>query len=138
MLALTQERLRALAGGVRESLVLWAGRPSGASSALISHLVEPDVKAEFDRLSVSAPGRAELSTWLVEQRLLAFADLHTHPTIAFLSDADRRAPYSVLRGFFSVVIPDFARGLPGEGWRYYLRTADDWAEVRGDVAVLEL
>lgn len=138
MLELTQERLRALACGVRESLVLWAGRPNGSTSAVISHLMEPDVEARFDQLSVSASGRAELAGWLVGQRLLTFADLHTHPTVAFLSEADRRAPYSVLPGFLSVVIPEFASGAPGEGWRYYMRTAVNWTEVGGEVAGVAL
>jgi hypothetical protein len=58
-----------------------------------------------------------------------FADLHTHPTKAFLSCADRARPLSVRSGFYAIVVPDFAAGPARAGWRCYEATGSDWAEV---------
>jgi hypothetical protein len=127
VLAETQELLRSSSAGQREALVLWAGRPHD-SGALITHLIGPDVDADYDRLDVPGTARAEVAAYLRSERLLVFADLHTHPTEAFLSLADQVSPYSTLAGFHAIVIPDFAAGAPGARWRMYTYTGSAWKE----------
>jgi hypothetical protein len=66
---------------------------------------------------------------LRREKLLAFADLHTHPRKAFLSAADQARPFSSRPGFYSVVIPNFASGTPGCGWRAYQAVDGTWKEI---------
>lgn len=127
VLAATQELLRTRGAGRREALVLWAGRPAD-DGALITHVIAPDVEADYDRMDVTGPARAEVAAFLRRERLLVFADLHTHPTEAFLSLADQVSPYSTVTGFHAIVIPEFASGVAGAGWRLYTYTGSTWKE----------
>lgn len=123
----TQEALRTGSAGSREALVLWAGRPV-KDGALITHVIAPEFDSGYDYLDVTGAVRAEVAAVLRRERLLVFADLHTHPHQAFLSSADQISPYSNLRGFHAIVIPDFATGAPGAGWRLYTYTGSVWKE----------
>jgi len=123
----TQEALRTASAGRREALVLWAGRPVGGG-ALITHVIAPEFDSGYDYLDVTGAVRAEVAAVLRRERLLVFADLHTHPHQAFLSVADQISPYSTLTGFHAIVIPDFATGAPGVGWRLYTYTGSVWKE----------
>jgi hypothetical protein len=127
-MTLTQDELRRLSDGQCEAFAIWAGRATD-DFAFISHLVTFDCPADRDWVTVPSGERAELATALRRDRLLAFAELHTHPSSAFLSDVDRAHPFSSRPGFYAVVIPDFAAGEPGHGWRAYEPDADDWMEV---------
>ena len=126
--AVTQTELRLLGGGTREAFAVWAGRSLG-ESAFISLVISIECPADRYRLAVPSDSRAEVAALLHREKLLAFADLHTHPEEAFLSAADRAEPFSSRPGFYSVVIPRFASGTPGEGWRAYQAAEDNWQEV---------
>jgi hypothetical protein len=126
----TQHELRTASDERREAIVLWAGRPAGQGTALISHLLLPAFESDFDRLVIPPPVRHELATWLRHERLIVFADLHDHPHEAFLSEADVVAPFSSKDGFYAVVIPDFATGEPLRGWRVYEALGGSWHERR--------
>lgn len=127
----TQRQLRSLSAGTREALVVWAGRTC-RGGALITHVITPETCARYDHLTVPSATRAELAIYLRREDLLLFADLHTHPTLAFLSHADRARPLSIRPGFYAIVIPDFAVGPAGSGWRCYESTGTDWEEVTCD------
>jgi hypothetical protein len=135
VIAATQEALRLGSAGRREAIVLWAGRPLKGSSVSISHLILPRFESSARHLVLPQRERIAVADYLRRERLLAFADLHTHPFEAFLSDADRARPFSSRDGFFAVVIPNFGAGRPGEGWRFYTATRGDWNEVRAMEAV---
>jgi hypothetical protein len=128
LLDFTQRQLRSLSAGTREALVVWAGRVH-RGEALVTHVITPEACAHYDHLTVPSGTRAELATYLRREDLLMFADLHTHPTAAFLSRADRAKPLSIRPGFYAIVIPDFAVGPAGSGWRCYESTGTDWEEV---------
>jgi len=128
VVALTQGELRRLSDRRREAFAVWAGRPRG-ESALISHVITLDCPADRNWLTVLSAARAEVAAALRRDGLLAFADLHTHPARAFLSDADRARPFSSRPGFYTVIVPDFALGAPGRGWRAYQSAGGAWAEV---------
>ncbi len=127
VLAGTQELLRSLSNGSRESLVLWAGR-STDRGAVITHVIAPEVEAGYDWLDVPSASRGEVALLLRRERLLVFSDLHTHPETAFLSVADQQRPFSTLPGFYAIVVPDFACGTPGVGWRMYAYNGTRWEE----------
>lgn len=129
LLAATQDALRDGSGGRRESLVLWAGRPLDASTALVSHLILPVFVSRRDFLTIPKEDRIKIATYLRMEGLLAFGDLHTHPKRAFLSDPDRDRPFSQRDGFYAIVIPDFGVRAPGEAWRFYEVRTGIWHEV---------
>jgi len=131
LLDFTQRQLRSLSAGTREALVVWAGR-AHRGGALITHVITPEVCAHYDHLTVPSGARAELATYLRREKLLLFADLHTHPTVAFLSPADRARPLSIRPGFYAIVVPEFAVGPAGSGWRCYESTGTNWEEVNCD------
>jgi len=109
--------------------VLWAGRPADSKSAIVSHLILPAFVSSHDFLTIPKEERVAIAEYLRSERLLAFGDLHTHPGRAFLSDADRNRPFSQRDGFLAVVIPDFAAGAPGVGWRFYEVRSGIWDEI---------
>ena len=129
LIAATQTALRAGSDGRREAIVLWAGRTDGASAAVLSHLILPRFTSRRNFLTIPQDERATVAAYLRAQRLLAFADLHTHPRRAFLSDADIAAPFSIRDGFYAVVVPDFATRVPAAGWRFYEVRRRSWAEI---------
>jgi proteasome lid subunit RPN8/RPN11 len=128
VLEFTHQQLRELSAGVRESMVVWAGRPYDGG-ALVTHVVAPEVDAHYDRITVPNTVRAELAMFLRREGLLLFADLHTHPGEAYLSPADRARPLSTRPGFYALVVPEFAAGPAGVGWHCYESTGSDWKEV---------
>jgi hypothetical protein len=129
LMAATQSELRTRSDGRREAIVLWAGRPTPDAHAVVSHLLLPSFVSSRARLTIPREERHRLATWLLEQQLLIFSDLHTHPREAFLSAADVAAPFSIRDGFYATVIPDFAVGEPGAGWRAFEATTGHWHEI---------
>jgi hypothetical protein len=129
VLEATQQALRLGSAGVREAIVLWAGRSAGEHVAVISHLILPVFHSRRNFLTIPQPERLELAAYLRAEGLLAFADLHTHPEEAFLSAADEARPFSRKDGFYAVVIPAFAAGHPGVDWRFFQSRSGRWSEV---------
>ena len=138
VLGATQEELRIRSDLRREALVLWAGRPLADGRAVISHLLMPEFVSRRDYLTVPPAERHLLADWVRSKRLLIFSDLHTHPARAFLSPADIAAPFSTRDGFYATVIPNFAQGAPGEGWRMYEALGGRWHEVALETRIHEL
>jgi hypothetical protein len=125
----TQGALRDGSDGIRESTVLWAGQPLDGGAIFVSHLVLPTFIGSYDFLTIPLEERIAVAGFLRSAGLLAVADLHTHPAEAFLSEPDRARPFSQRDGFYAIVIPDFAAGEPGTGWRCYEARNADWHEV---------
>jgi proteasome lid subunit RPN8/RPN11 len=129
VLAATQQALHVGSAGVREAIVLWAGRSAGEHAAVVSHLILPVFHSRRNFLTIPQAERLEVAAYLRAEELLVFADLHTHPEEAFLSSADEARPFSRKDGFYAVVIPDFAAGHPGAGWRFFQSRSGRWSEV---------
>jgi hypothetical protein len=129
VLEATQTSLVIGSDGRREAICLWAGRPSADGRALISHLIEPYFVSTDVFLTVPPEERRRVAEYLRSERLLMFADIHTHPRRAFLSPLDRARPFSVRDGLYAGVVPNFGAGRPGEGWRLFEVTSGDWREV---------
>ncbi len=128
LVAATSAALRRAGAAGREGLVLWAGRPDGGASVLISHLIEPEAEGDKDWLRVTVVARAEVLALLRARDLLVVADVHSHPFEAFLSPVDARHPYSARIGHVAVVVPDLGRGAGMDGWRAYEVGSDGWIE----------
>ena len=125
----TQQILRFTSAGVREALVLWAGRALDNGHASISHIIEPNCVATKEVLVVPNDERLDVANFLRHEELLVFADLHTHPGPAYLSTADRARPFSIRSGFYALVVPDYGLKNPFEDWRIYEAVDCDWEEV---------
>jgi proteasome lid subunit RPN8/RPN11 len=128
LLSATSAALREAGAGGREGLVLWAGRPDGGESVLISHLIEPEAEGEEDWLRVTIAARAEVLALLRADDLLVVADVHSHPFAAFLSPVDAHHPYSARIGHLAVVVPDLGRGTDMDGWRAFEFSPEGWIE----------
>ena len=125
----TQDALRVESAGLREALVLWAGRPLDMATIAITHLIVPRCEASRLRLDIPLSERIQITNFLRAERLLAFADLHTHPKEAFLSQLDQARPFGIRDGFYAIVVPDFATGKSLERWAMYEAVRGDWEEV---------
>jgi hypothetical protein len=125
----TQDELRALSNGVRESLVLWAGHPVDEHRAQITHVLSLHCPAGALHLVVPRSERLAALAYVRQHDLLIFADLHTHPAKAFLSEADRARPFGSRDGFYAIVVPDFARGIAPNGWAMYEAQERGWCSV---------
>jgi len=135
LLDATQAALRDGSGGVVESTVLWAGGALDGSTALVSHLLLPVFHSRRNYLTIPKQERVVLANFLRAEKLLVFADLHTHPHQAFLSEADRARPFSERDGFYAIVIPDFAIGEAAAGWRFYEARSGLWDDVEAAARV---
>lgn len=124
----TQELLRTASRARRESICVWAGRAT-TEVAIVTHLIQPVFESTAYSLTVSQDERFLLAQYLRQERLLMFADLHTHPEEAFLSSVDRARPFGARDGFYAGVIPDFAVGEVWNGWRLYEVLQGQWTEV---------
>lgn len=129
LLTATQRALREASDGVRESTVLWAGRPGDNGVMFVSHLLLPDFISTYGFLTIPIDERIKVAGFLRSEELLAVADLHTHPREAFLSRQDRARPFSRREGFYAIVVPNFGTGEAGAGWRCYEARKADWKEV---------
>jgi hypothetical protein len=89
-----------------ELFLVWAGTLFG-STAVVSSVVVP--KAASGALHGEIPpdiaGRVFES--LDSRDLVALAQVHSHPARAFLSHIDEERPLFALRGFLSIIVPDF-------------------------------
>lgn len=128
-LARTQDELRTVSDGVRESLVLWAGRPTPDNAAEITHVLSLNCPASELRLVVPLSERIAALEFVRRERILIFADLHTHPAAAFLSETDRARPFGSKDGFYAIVVPEFARGTATDGWAMYEARSGGWYSV---------
>jgi len=98
-----------------EGVALWVGRQHDAQFD-ITELVIPEqtgVRSD-DGLAyvVKAEALHRLNVWLHQSDLRLVAQVHSHPTEAYHSDMDDSFPIMTTEGGFSIVVPDFGRGLP--------------------------
>jgi hypothetical protein len=135
--AATQRALREGSDGVREAICLWSGRALADGTAVISHLIVPIFDSTDRFLTVAPTERALVANYLRQEQLLLFADVHTHPREAFLSQLDRQRPFSVRNGFYAAVVPDFGQHEPLRGWRWYEVTERVWTEINPEERIDE-
>jgi proteasome lid subunit RPN8/RPN11 len=64
------------------------------------------------------------------------ADVHTHPTIAIQSDADRRHPMIAVQGHIALIVPYFANHIfmPCEMGIYEYKGSHKWHNYSGKKA----
>ena len=116
-----------------EGLALWLGVISG-TAAIVKEVLEPPqtpIRGEEGvGFLVSGDTLFALNRYLHGSGLRLIAQVHSHPSNAYHSEADDCLAVATKDGSFSIVVPDFAAG-PAElsRWAIYQLSAGCWLEV---------
>jgi proteasome lid subunit RPN8/RPN11 len=116
-----------------EGLVLWLGEIEG-EAAHISKAIMPTQKPIRNESGVGYFVDGEtlfrLNQALAESGLRLIAQVHSHPTEAYHSDADDRYAIVTAEGGLSFVVPNFGRApLDPTIWAIYRLTQGEWREL---------
>lgn len=118
-----------------ELLVLWVGEiePSGESAHVVQAFV-PKQKAltSEDGVGYFVSGETlfELNRALAETGLRLIAQVHSHPHMAYHSEADDRYAIVTAEGGYSLVVPEFG-DAPADpcAWAAYQLRGQEWLEL---------
>jgi hypothetical protein len=118
-----------------EGVAYWTGDAT-PTQGLVAHVLYPDAYAEESAIHIEvAPGTVmKLAERIHDLDEFLLARIHSHPGEAFHSPTDDHGCLSGRVGMLSVVIPDFARGMPTLSTAVaYERTTDGrWRELGTD------
>lgn len=117
-----------------EKFLAWAGMPVNAD-AVVTTVVNPRAAAGRMHGEILAPVVATMFDALDARDLVIFAQLHTHPAGNKMSDIDRVRPLFAVKGFWSIIVPDFAFVPPDavDAWGVYeFESAKTWREFGAD------
>jgi hypothetical protein len=93
-----------------EGIVYWAGMraPSGW---LVTTCIKPEAITTVGSFRTSAEANARVIAFLATHELELFAQVHSHPGVVVThSDGDVAGALMPYQGFFSIVVPSYARG----------------------------
>lgn len=123
-----------------ERLALLAGKKNG-NKFVVTHLLFPNQKLSKSIYGVSFHVSGEelerIWDWLFANNCFLIAQVHSHPQVAYHSEADDDLAIITSFGGFSIVIPDFGnsdqnfegsaifRLLPEKGWSELTRNQID-------------
>ena len=105
--------LRSLSGGVRESVILWAGTVQ-RREAIVGRIVVPRQLAGAKHFDVPLDERLRIVQQFASSGEKLLVQLHTHPGQAFHSRADDRLALPRHTGALSIVVEDFAANWHGD------------------------
>lgn len=114
-----------------ELLVLWIGNVHDDGTAEVLHAYIPrqnPVKSE-EGVGYFVTGETlfELNRDLSTTGLRLIAQVHSHPTQAYHSEADDKYAIVTREGGLSLVVPDFGRALAHpSGWAIYRLHSGEW------------
>jgi hypothetical protein len=114
-----------------EGFGIWAGT-LGGGEAFVSTLIVPKVEGGGFHGEVSAVTAAKLFDELDVLDLVPIAQIHSHPSEAFLSPVDAERPLVAAPGFLSIIIPSFGFVdlADVEVWRAYeFHGPNNWREL---------
>lgn len=97
--------------GGHEGVAYVLGQTDGTATLAIA-AIRPEAATARGSFSVSAPAMAKVVRAATKAGLQVVGQVHTHPSKAYHSDGDVEGARIVYRGFVSVVLPDYGRGLP--------------------------
>ena len=131
--------LRRRGGGRRESGAFLLGRTLKGKRQVLRFVYYDDLDPhclESGVVVFKSPGYGTLWQLCRETGLSVVADVHTHPTIAIQSDADRRHPMIAVPGHIALIVPYFANRIshPCEMGIYKYLGAHMWENCSGKKA----
>jgi Prokaryotic homologs of the JAB domain len=133
VIASTLATLRAYGSRRLEGLVLWLGTIDGIE-AHVTHALEPEQHSIADENGVGYFVDSEtlfrLNKALAATGLRLIAQIHSHPTDAYHSEADDRYAIVTSEGGFSLVVPNFGQA-PADptAWAAYRLEKGVWTEL---------
>jgi hypothetical protein len=130
VIAATLETLRAYGQKGFEGLVLWIGQVNGRSALVFQALV-PDQESisSEDGVGYFVDGSTlfRLNRILASSGLRLIAQVHSHPTEAYHSEADDRYAIVTAEGGLSLVVPNFGWApIDPSEWAVYRLSAGEW------------
>jgi hypothetical protein len=114
-----------------EGFGIWAGTLAGGD-AFVSTLLVPRIEGGGFHGEVSAATAAKLFEELDLLDLVPIAQIHSHPSEAFLSPIDAERPLVATPGFLSIIIPSFGFVdlADVDVWRAYeFHGRNNWREL---------
>lgn len=129
----TLETLRRFGEHHLEGLVLWVGNVN-ETRAYVTKMIVPEQQPVSDERGVGYFVSGEtlffLNKTLAETGLHLIAQVHSHPSEAYHSEADDRYAIVTAEGGLSLVVPDFGNA-PADllQWAIYRLNAGDWNEL---------
>jgi hypothetical protein len=129
----TNEILRKFGKSGYEGLVLWLGKVEGGK-ILVEKIITPPQTSirslEGVGYRVSGETLFKLNLYMNESGLRLIAQIHSHPSAAYHSDADDKYAVATRQGSFSLVVPNFAAGPASlNQWAIYQLKGKKWKEV---------
>ncbi|WP_263379547.1 Mov34/MPN/PAD-1 family protein [Granulicella paludicola] len=133
VVAATLETLQAYGKHGFEGLVLWLGEVSGRTAFVTRALVpdqEPTKSEDGVGYFVDGETLFRLNRVLASSGLRLLAQVHSHPTNAYHSEADDRYAIVTAEGGLSLVVPNFGKA-PFEpcAWAVYRLSGGQWKHM---------
>lgn len=121
--------------GARECVVLWLGKRSN-QDIQVTEVYLPEQKANVDFFHIPPASMQQLLHYLKQHRLMVAAQVHTHPGMAFHSEADDKWAFVRHQGAISIVLPCFAKHTTAlnylqEAEFYCLSKHNTWDHIQG-------
>jgi len=131
--------LRQRGGGMRESGAFLIGKNVNGKRRVLRFVYYDDLDPNCLDSGVvvfKSPGYGPLWQLCREAGMNVVADVHTHPTIAIQSDADRRHPMIAVQGHIALIVPYFANHIfmPCEMGIYEYKGSHKWHNYSGKKA----
>jgi hypothetical protein len=130
ILDVTRHHLRLHGDASAEAALCWAGTVHGEDAFITTALLFTNASS-YGAVHVSPEQTGLLYAHCHARGLTLLAQVHSHPSQAFHSPTDEKSPHSSVKGFLSVVIPNFGRCSFAEftDWAVFEQTAyEAWAE----------
>jgi proteasome lid subunit RPN8/RPN11 len=109
----TLVHLRDAGTRLQECVVLWLGKREG-ETIQIMRCYRPLQRAKTDQFHIPPEGMTALQAVMRSERLMVAAQVHSHPGLAFHSEADDAWAIVRHEGALSLVVPRFAADtIPG-------------------------
>jgi proteasome lid subunit RPN8/RPN11 len=133
----TLESLRAAGQRGTEGVVLWLAQRPLVDGAVIFEAFVPEYTARADVFRIPPSAMTALMAHLRTQKLALAAQVHSHPELAFHSQADDAWAIVRHEGALSIVVPHFAQGVTADNFlaktaTFRLSAEDRWLPVLPD------
>ncbi|HEY3314822.1 MAG TPA: hypothetical protein VGL40_05995 [Bacillota bacterium] len=117
----------------REGYLVWTGRISNGEDAVIQTAFPFSGYATKRYAEANGRDLDRLRQHLLQAGDFVFTQVHSHAGVAFHSPTDNIHAFSLKRGFFSIVVPDFGRAQMKDltGCAVY-ELADKWQRLSDD------
>jgi hypothetical protein len=140
VIQLTLDRLQEFGTHGYERLILWLGEVLGDRAEVVMAYVPPQhsiASEEGVGYFVTSDTLFALNRALAESRLWLLAQVHSHPTEAYHSEADDRFAIVTADGGLSLVVPDFGHAEPDPmKWAVYRLSGHEWIPLSDSRAPL--